>query len=297
MRKYKKRYLENAISTNTTSLAMTHYINRCLFKEALVHFSLTIVVLLYSLIFHNKISKLAIITADTIFSHEVVFKPDWYYFAILIVLAFISLAVAIHHSPFRQVVLDKTKAMLRFYKIYDLISFILGILVAINFIIIFIVTPVTINGSSMNNTFASGDKVFIWHLAYKPDNEDVIILDAKNYNQNQDEVFYIKRIMAKPGDTLKLVGKQGAYYLYRNDEIITKNIDMAGWHIITNQSDELIYVIPSGKYLLLGDNQSPYGSIDSRSFGLVDEMDIIGKVVLRYYPFSSFGIPEKNIKS
>ena len=45
--------------------------------------------------------------------------------------------------------------------------------------------------------------------------------------------------------------------------------------------------IPEGKYLVLGDNRPI--SKDSRTIGLVDEKDILGKAVYRIWPISKFG--------
>ena len=47
--------------------------------------------------------------------------------------------------------------------------------------------------------------------------------------------------------------------------------------------------IPSGKYLVLGDNRQ--NSIDSRmdEVGLLDKNQVVGKVVLRYWPFNRWG--------
>ncbi len=49
-------------------------------------------------------------------------------------------------------------------------------------------------------------------------------------------------------------------------------------------------VIPDGQVFCMGDNREV--SIDSRdpSVGCISEEDIVGKVVLRVYPFSQFGI-------
>ena len=40
------------------------------------------------------------------------------------------------------------------------------------------------------------------------------------------------------------------------------------------------------KLLVLGDNREV--SKDSRSFGLIDEDQVVGKVSLRYWPFTAF---------
>ena len=48
--------------------------------------------------------------------------------------------------------------------------------------------------------------------------------------------------------------------------------------------------IPSGKYLVLGDNRQ--NSIDSRmdEVGLLDKNQVVGKVVLRYWPFNRWAV-------
>ena len=47
-------------------------------------------------------------------------------------------------------------------------------------------------------------------------------------------------------------------------------------------------VVPPGKYFVSGDNR-PH-SLDSREFGTIAKEDIIGKAMLRYWPFDRAGI-------
>ena len=42
---------------------------------------------------------------------------------------------------------------------------------------------------------------------------------------------------------------------------------------------------------MLGDNREPGGSRDSRAFGFIDEEEVIGKVLFRFYPFTKIGNP------
>ena len=54
------------------------------------------------------------------------------------------------------------------------------------------------------------------------------------------------------------------------------------------ESAVFAYRVRSGHYFLLGDN-SPQSS-DSRSWGLVPQANLIGKVHFRFYPFDRAGV-------
>ncbi|MDE7095688.1 MAG: S26 family signal peptidase, partial [Anaeroplasmataceae bacterium] len=54
----------------------------------------------------------------------------------------------------------------------------------------------------------------------------------------------------------------------------------------------LKFPIPRDKILVFGDNRAPGGSHDSRAFGFIDESEVIGKVLFRFYPFGRIGNPD-----
>jgi signal peptidase I len=92
---------------------------------------------------------------------------------------------------------------------------------------------------------------------------------------------YVKRLIGLPGDTIEI--KDGA--LYRNgakvDEPYLQSKMTYTFHQVT---------VPEGHYFFLGDNRND--SFDSHLWNetpFVAEKDIIGKAILRYYPFNHLG--------
>ncbi|MDN5351212.1 MAG: signal peptidase [Clostridiales bacterium] len=88
----------------------------------------------------------------------------------------------------------------------------------------------------------------------------------------------IKRVIAGPGDSIEI--SDGKVYV--NGEELNET------YIHSTTSHDVAYqVIPEGEYFMMGDNRTV--SYDSRELGLIDESDIIGKVVFRFMPLQKIG--------
>ncbi len=292
MKRNIKKNIEEAISKELPSRTCQNLIFKDVIFNSFFRFLFILLFLIYSILERDKLIKVFRLTLDTILNHEGNIDAGVYYFSWIIVLLsllFISLLLAIIFSKvIKKIYLKK---IYFFYKIYDILIFIASIIVIINFIIMYIITPVTIEGRSMESSYSNGDKVLLWHFAYEPQTDDVVVIDASNYGGSDS--FYVKRIVASPGQNL--VYSNG--YLYVDGIVVENSLTESEWYIITNTTTSSFissYVVPEDKYLLLGDNRRQ--STDSRYFGLVDKSDIIGKIILRYYPFSRFGIPNKIVK-
>lgn len=102
---------------------------------------------------------------------------------------------------------------------------------------------------------------------------------------NNRTLYYIKRIIALPGDTVRIQGQSvwvnnKALTLSRSEQLVTETFDKRQWQVkwLTpeNQSTGNMHLtVPEGQALVLGDNRD--NSKDTRDFGTVPLVDIIGK--------------------
>lgn len=154
-------------------------------------------------------------------------------------------------------------------------------LTAIVLVFVFLVRVITVSGYSMEPTLFWGDRVAVQSMLYTPKRGDVVVMDG--YIDYGDPL--VKRIIAVGGDTLDIDFATGIVTL--NGEQLDEPYISAP----TKQFYDIAFpvVVPEGYVFVMGDNRP--NSLDSRSseVGFIDERDIMGKVLLRIFPFDHFG--------
>lgn len=156
----------------------------------------------------------------------------------------------------------------------ELVPYVIIVLVVV-FIRSFIVTPVRVNGPSMENTLHNGDVLLLEKCDTDYERFDVVVL---KYNDEK----LVKRIIGLPGDAVE----------YRNN-ILYINGERVKESFIDEETEDfslkqLGYAeIPENCYFVVGDNRDD--SLDSRFLGLFEKGDIEGKVIFRIFPFKNFG--------
>jgi signal peptidase I len=143
---------------------------------------------------------------------------------------------------------------------------------------LFVVQVTEVRQRSMESTLLQGDRVLVSKVDYRfgmPQRGDIVV-----FNPTVDSsIPYVKRVAAVAGDVVDLRDDGNLY-------VNGTRTDYAGAHgATTRQSPALVYPlkVPADEFFALGDNRTQ--SSDSRSFGPQPDDRIIGKVILRFWPF------------
>jgi signal peptidase I len=169
--------------------------------------------------------------------------------------------------------------------IFDFLQSIVVVMAILVMIYLFVISPQEISGQSMYPFFENGEYILTNKIEYKlanPKRGDIIVFKAPT----NKEIDYIKRIIGIPGDRVGL--QDGHYYLngkLLKEPYLPENLYTYAGSYLRDQAE---IVVPPGKYFVSGDNR-PH-SLDSREFGPIPRGDIIGKALLRYWPFDRAGI-------
>jgi signal peptidase I len=149
-----------------------------------------------------------------------------------------------------------------------------------SFIIIFLYQPVRVEGTSMLPVLEDQDRLFINKLAYRVGEihrGDVVVFLYPHDHQKS----YIKRVIALPGDDLRIEHGQ----VYVNGKRMVERYVPARFADDRSQPE---MTVPEQEYFVMGDHRSI--SSDSRDFGPVDRELIYGKAAFVYWPMDQAGV-------
>lgn len=169
-------------------------------------------------------------------------------------------------------------------ELVEMILYIAFVILAVWFIITFVGQRTQVDGYSMYDTLEDGDNLWVDKLSYRfkdPERFDIVIFPFQDSN-----VFYIKRIIGMPGETVR-IDDYGTIYIndkpleedYGYETIAYDRIGRAGENITLGEDE----------YFVMGDNRND--SKDSRyeEVGNIKRDELEGKAVLRIWPISKFG--------
>ena len=150
------------------------------------------------------------------------------------------------------------------------------------FIVIFVVQPVKVEGTSMQPRLVDQERIFVNRFIYRFQDihrGDVVVFW---YPRDRSKSF-IKRVLGVPGDQVEI--RFGTVYV--NGSRVNEPYLNPAFRDIKSFRPVLV---PPGHYFVLGDHRN--SSNDSRSWGFVEHDLIYGKAVFSYWPVSRVGLVE-----
>ena len=173
------------------------------------------------------------------------------------------------------------------WEVFKIVIIALLIVVPIRY---FIFQPFFVRGDSMEPNFSGGDYLIVDQISYRfkePQRGEVIVFKYPN-NPSQR---YIKRIIGLPEEVVEIKDGEVTIYDKYKGEIKIDEHNYLPSSLLT--SGDVKIFLEENEYFVLGDNRN--ASADSRRWGALPYDNIIGRVIIRAWPFvalARFEAPE-----
>jgi signal peptidase I len=147
-------------------------------------------------------------------------------------------------------------------------------------IVVFVVQPVRVEGTSMQPNLVNQERIFVNKFLYRfseVQRQDVVVFW---YPKDRKKSF-IKRVIGLPGDIVEVRGST----VYVNGNQLQEE------YARTDSRDYRTYpsvTVPEDSYYVMGDHRS--SSNDSRHWGCVPAEFIFGRAIFRYWPIPKIGL-------
>lgn len=146
-------------------------------------------------------------------------------------------------------------------------------------IILFVVQPVKVEGTSMLPRLVDQERIFINRFIYRfsdVQRGDIVVF---RYPKDSSKSF-IKRVIGLPGEEIRIEAGQ----------VFIDGLPLNESYLDPKYLDHESFgpeKVPNGCYFVLGDHRN--SSNDSRSWGFVPADNVFGKAIFRYWPISRVG--------
>lgn len=171
----------------------------------------------------------------------------------------------------------------RLYNRFDVLVFIVHLMALYMIMNAFFFSMASIEGRSMEPTLHDGDNVVMVHVDETYDRSDLVVVRP----QGDSEEFFIKRLIALPGETLR-IDEEGVWV---DGTLMDEPYLENGIETRCPQSDggefSCEWALDEDEYFVMGDNR--LNSLDSRHLGSFEKSRLYGRVEYRMFPLGSAG--------
>ena len=162
----------------------------------------------------------------------------------------------------------------------------------------FILRLVTVQGPSMQETLHERDNLIISHLFFSPKQGDIVVIQVPN---PQYSTPIIKRVIATEGQTVDFNFEKWEVIVdgitldepYINYDYVTGDKGERVLRYMKNDEipiESLPITVGAGRIFVMGDNRNQSSDSRSSSIGQVDVRNVVGRVLVRVFPFDKFGV-------
>ena len=167
-----------------------------------------------------------------------------------------------------------------FHWLYGIVGFLFVLFIV--FVLFFKV--VEVDGESMSPTLDANDKLLVYTMNYIPKQGDIVVISA-----GDDELSLIKRIIATENQTVEVD--------YKTGKVIVDGMEIKENYITEMSAPEdneisYPYTVPENCVFVMGDNRNESRDSRSKVISAVEEYRIVGKAIIRLFPFSDRNIYE-----
>ena len=158
------------------------------------------------------------------------------------------------------------------------------------FVRFYVAAPYVVSGASMEPNFDNWHYLIVDRLSFRfgePQRGEVIVF---NLPQELSRSL-IKRVIGLPGETVVLKGKNVSIINAKHPDGFTLDEPYLDPANVTG-TDSMRVELAKDQFFVLGDNRRV--SADSRLWGILPREDMVGRAVLRLYPFNLIGILPEN---
>ncbi len=168
-------------------------------------------------------------------------------------------------------------------ELYDWVETFITALVAVVLIFTFVCRIVAVDGQSMNKTLDHRDTLVISGITTAQTGDIVVFQQLEDNFQKP----LIKRVIATEGQTVDIDFETWTVTV-DGQALDEPYVNYIPGKAMRSGLIQFPYTVEDGQVFVMGDNRN--NSHDSRSFGAIDERNIMGKVLFRVTPVKKFGV-------